>query len=115
MQILHSKILGEGKPLIILHGFLGMADNWKTLGTQYAENVFQVHLVDQRNHGKSFHSEEFNYEVMANDIKNYLDHHHLGTAAVLGHSMGGKVAMQVAVGHPDKVGKLIVADIAPKC
>ncbi|MAU26607.1 MAG: alpha/beta hydrolase [Muricauda sp.] len=114
MQILHSKILGEGKPLIILHGFLGMADNWKTLGTQYAENGFQVHLVDQRNHGKSFHSEEFNYEVMANDIKNYLDHHHLGTAAVLGHSMGGKVAMQVAVGHPDKVGKLIVADIAPK-
>lgn len=112
--MLHSKILGEGQPLIILHGFLGMGDNWKTLGSQYAENGFQVHLIDQRNHGKSFHSEEFNYEVLAQDIRDYMAHHHLETAVVMGHSMGGKVAMQFAVDHPDKVQKLIVADIAPK-
>lgn len=112
--MLHSKILGKGEPLIILHGFLGMGDNWKTLGSQYAENGFEAHLVDQRNHGKSFHSEEFDYEVLANDIQNYMGHHNLETASLLGHSMGGKVAMQFAVEQPDRVKKLIVADIAPK-
>lgn len=114
MEVLHSKILGEGKPFIILHGFLGMSDNWKTLGTQYSENGFQVHLVDQRNHGKSFHSEEFNYELLSEDVINYMNHHNIDSAFVLGHSMGGKTAMQLATSHPDRVNKLIVADIAPK-
>ena len=68
MQELHSKILGSGQPLIILHGFLGMSDNWKTLGSQYAESGYEVHLVDQRNHGKSFHSDEFNYQILADDL-----------------------------------------------
>ena len=68
MEIVHSNILGSGKPLVILHGFLGMSDNWKTLGSQYAEKGFEVHLVDQRNHGKSFHSEHFNYEILAEDL-----------------------------------------------
>ena len=62
-MILHSNILGAGKPFVILHGFLGMSDNWKTLGQKFSESGFQVHLVDQRNHGKSFHSDTFNYEV----------------------------------------------------
>ncbi|MBW8200082.1 alpha/beta fold hydrolase [Flagellimonas abyssi] len=114
MEILHSKILGEGQPFIILHGFLGMSDNWKTLGTQYSENGFQVHLIDQRNHGKSFHSEEFNYDILSDDVINYMDHFSIDSAYVMGHSMGGKTAMQLATSHPDRVTKLIVADIAPK-
>lgn len=114
MQLLHSKILGEGKPLLILHGFLGMSDNWKTLGNKYAENGFQVHLIDQRNHGKSFHSPNFDYDILAADIKNYMNHYELNEAVVLGHSMGGKTAMQLACNYPNLVSKLIIADIAPK-
>lgn len=114
MELLHSKILGEGKPFIILHGFLGMSDNWKTLGSQYAENGYQVHLVDQRNHGKSFHSPDFDYELLSKDAINYMNHHGIDSAYVLGHSMGGKTAMQLATSHPERVEKLIVADIAPK-
>ncbi|QLG44493.1 alpha/beta fold hydrolase [Costertonia aggregata] len=114
MQILYSKIIGEGSPLLILHGFLGMSDNWKTLGGQYAEKGFQVHLIDQRNHGKSFWSTEFDYDILAEDLKNYMQHHDLVKAGIIGHSMGGKTAMQFACTHPDLVNKLIVADIAPK-
>ena len=68
---LHSQILGSGKPFVILHGFLGMSDNWKTLGTRWAEAGYEVHLLDQRNHGRSFHSDEFSYKIMAEDLKNY--------------------------------------------
>lgn len=113
-ETLHSTILGAGKPLVILHGFLGMSDNWKTLGTQYSENGFQVHLIDQRNHGRSFHSEDFNYDILADDLKTYFDRHQLEQAIVLGHSMGGKTAMQFACDFPVQTEKLIVADIAPK-
>jgi len=113
MEILHSKILGNGQPFLILHGFLGMSDNWKTLGNQFAEN-FEVHLIDQRNHGRSFHSNDFSYALMATDLKNYIDHHQLQNCIILGHSMGGKTAMQFALTYPNLVAKLIVADIAPK-
>lgn len=113
-QPLHSSILGVGPPLLILHGFLGMSDNWKTLGNQYAENGFQVHLIDQRNHGRSFHSEDFDYGFLADDLRHYMLYHNIGKANVLGHSMGGKTAMQFAVTHPTAVNKLLVADIAPK-
>ncbi|WP_282132136.1 alpha/beta fold hydrolase [Cellulophaga baltica] len=114
MQILHSQILGSGKPLIILHGFLGMSDNWKTLGNQYSENGFEVHLVDQRNHGKSFQSDRFNYDVLAEDLLHYMAHHMIDTTILLGHSMGGKTAMLFACTYPEKVEKLLIADIAPK-
>ncbi|TXN37008.1 alpha/beta fold hydrolase [Flagellimonas hymeniacidonis] len=114
MELLHSKIIGEGTPLLILHGFLGMSDNWKTLGTQFAQNGYQVHLVDQRNHGKSFHSPDFDYDVMSDDIIQYIDHFQIGNTTLIGHSMGGKTAMQLATVHPEKVSKLIVADISPK-
>ena len=114
MPLLHSQILGEGPPMIILHGFLGMSDNWKTLGTQYAEAGLQVHLIDQRNHGKSFHSEAFNYDLLANDVREYVAYHKLRPAIVLGHSMGGKTAMEFACKYPELTSKLIVADIAPK-
>ncbi|MCK0155990.1 alpha/beta fold hydrolase [Cellulophaga sp. F20128] len=114
MQTLHSTILGEGQPLLILHGFLGMSDNWKSLGLKYAEAGLQVHLIDQRNHGKSFHAAAFNYDILANDIKEYIAQNQLENCIVLGHSMGGKTAMQLACSYPDLVSKLLIADIAPK-
>lgn len=113
-MILHSQILGQGKPFVILHGFLGMSDNWKTLGTQFSENGYEVHLVDQRNHGRSFHDDGFSYSLMVEDLKNYCSEHDLQDIILLGHSMGGKTAMQFAVTYPEMVSKLIVADIAPK-
>ncbi|WP_299124839.1 alpha/beta fold hydrolase [uncultured Winogradskyella sp.] len=113
-MILHSNIIGEGKPFIILHGFLGMGDNWKSLAKQFAEADFEVHLVDQRNHGRSFHSDRFDYELMAEDLKNYCDDHNLSDIILLGHSMGGKTAMLFATKYPELVSKLIVADISPR-
>lgn len=111
---LYSNILGKGKPFVFLHGFLGMSDNWKTLGTKFSEMGYEVHLIDQRNHGRSFHSDEFNYDVMVEDLKNYVETHQLEDIILLGHSMGGKTAMLFAVEHPDSVQKLIVADISPR-
>ncbi len=112
--MLYSKIEGEGKPLIIIHGFLGMSDNWKTLGQQFANDGFQVHMLDMRNHGRSFQSEDFNYELMVQDVYEYCQEHSLSHVNVLGHSMGGKIAMLFAVKNPEMVEKLLVADIGPK-
>ena len=111
--MLFSKIEGSGKPLLILHGFLGMSDNWKSLGTQFAVG-FQVHMLDLRNHGRSMHSDDFSYEIMAQDVYEYCYAHNLETINIIGHSMGGKVAMLLATSHPELVDKLIVADIGPK-
>ena len=113
-MLLHSNILGEGKPLVILHGFLGSGDNWKTLGNKFADDGFQVHLVDQRNHGKSFHSDDWDYELMVHDLKAYCAYHSLEKISLLGHSMGGKTAMAFAVAYPEMLNKLIIADIGPK-
>ncbi|MBJ6369350.1 alpha/beta fold hydrolase [Snuella sedimenti] len=113
-QILHSNIIGEGHPFVILHGFLGMSDNWKTLGKQFSDQGFQVHLVDQRNHGRSFWDDNFSYEVLVEDLKNYCEAHQLSDIVLLGHSMGGKAAMLFATEYPNFVSKLIVADISPR-
>lgn len=113
-MIMHSNIIGKGEPLIILHGFLGMGDNWKTLAKQFAEQGYEVHLVDQRNHGRSFQSDKFSYELMANDLKAYCEEKDLSTVYLIGHSMGGKTAMLFATMYPELVSKLIIADIAPK-
>jgi len=112
--MLYSRIEGKGHPLLIIHGFLGMSDNWKTLGAQYASEGFQVHMLDLRNHGKSFHSDVFNYDVMSNDVLEYCQQHSLNEVSIIGHSMGGKVAMLFATNYPAMVNKLIVADIGPK-
>lgn len=111
---IHSTILGEGQPFLFLHGFLGMSDNWKTLGTKFSEEGYQVHLIDQRNHGRSEHTQEMSYELMARDIYEYCEHHNLSNIILLGHSMGGKTAMQLAGDYPNLVEKLIVVDISPK-
>ena len=110
---LHFRSLGQGPALIILHGLFGSSDNWQTLAKRFAEH-YTVYLVDQRNHGRSPHSEEFSYELLATDLRNFMLEHNLDSAIILGHSMGGKTAMKFALTHPDMVSKLIVADIAPK-
>lgn len=113
MELLHSKIQGSGKPLLILHGYFGMGDNWKSHANQLALS-YEVHLIDQRNHGRSFHSDDFDYELLVEDLLNYMDAHALSSVYLLGHSMGGKTAMLFAVEHPERVEKLLVADIAPR-
>ena len=113
-MLLHSNIIGEGQPFVILHGFLGMGDNWKTLAKQFSGLGFELHLVDQRNHGRSFHDSEFNYEALASDLLYYFDHYGLKNCILLGHSMGGKTAMLFAALYPEFVSKLIIADIAPR-
>lgn len=113
-MILHANILGDGKPLLILHGFLGMSDNWKTLGKKFAKQGFQVHLIDQRNHGRSFHSDDFNYDLLAEDVKRYCEHHALERVSLIGHSMGGKTAMVFATRFSEMLDKLIIVDISPK-
>jgi esterase len=112
---LHRRIVGspDAPNLIILHGLLGSADNWLTLAKRYSEK-FQVHLVDARNHGRSPKSESHSYPAMAEDLLGYLNEHEIEKTALIGHSMGGKTAMTFAEKHPEKVTKLIIADIAPR-
>ena len=113
-MILHSKVLGSSKnKIIILHGFLGSLDNWITFSKKISENNFEVHLLDQRNHGKSFHSNEFNYELMVKDLHEYMSKFNINSVSIIGHSMGGKTAMLFSLIYPDLVEKLIVVDILP--
>jgi len=99
--------------MIILHGVFGSSDNWFSIGKSLAEN-WKVYLIDQRNHGQSFHSDVFNYSVMANDINSFIQKKNIGSPVVLGHSMGGKVAMQLALNQPNLIKSLVIVDIAPK-
>lgn len=110
---LNYRTLGQGQSFIILHGIFGTSDNWQTFGKTLSEQ-YQVFLLDLRNHGNSPHSEDFNYTVMAEDLKEFIAQHHLENAVILGHSMGGKVAMCFAVSYPDLFEKMIIVDIAPK-
>ena len=112
--MLYSKIEGEGKPLLIIHGYLGMSDNWKTLATQFVSEGFQTHALDLRNHGRSFHSDDFTYEAMVQDVLEYCQENNLDKVSIIGHSMGGKVAMFFASKYPEMIDKLIIADIGPK-
>ena len=116
MEILHAKIFGQdkpGTPLLVFHGLFGMLDNWGSFGKEMGE-FFPVHLIDLRNHGKSFHSTEMSHDDLAHDISHYMDFHHIEKANLLGHSLGGKAVMQFAIKYPIKVQKLIVVDISPK-
>lgn len=105
--------LGEGKPLVVLHGLFGSSDNWLTISKKLA-NDFTVYLLDLRNHGQSPHHEIHDYEAMTEDLHEFFSDLNLDSASILGHSMGGKVAMRFAFQYPEKVSKLIVADISPR-
>lgn len=110
---LFSHISGSGPPLVILHGLFGSLDNWHSLTKRFAEQ-FRVYAVDQRNHGRSPHSDIFTYEAMREDLREFYEDHGLQGAFLLGHSMGGKTAMEFALTYPQLVFKLVVVDIAPR-
>ncbi|MGZ4049744.1 MAG: alpha/beta fold hydrolase [Bacteroidia bacterium] len=113
MKLFYRKS-GQGQPLIIIHGLFGQSDNWNTLAKQFAEKNLEVYVVDARNHGLSPKSEVWNYKAMSEDILELIIDNNLHNVILLGHSMGGKIAMQFAIDHPEYLDKLIVADIAPK-
>lgn len=110
---LNFKKSGQGEPLIILHGLFGSADNWLSIA-KGLENDYTLFLVDQRNHGDSGHSDQWDYQSMADDLKEFMEEQGIEKTHLLGHSMGGKTAMTFALQHPDKVKRLIVVDIAPR-
>ena len=115
MKLISSNIIGQGsKDLIVLHGFLGMGDNWKSFAKIFSNIGYKVHLIDQRNHGRSFWDEEFNYQVLAKDLYYYIEYHNINNPIVLGHSMGGKTAMKFSFDYPEIIKKLIIVDIVPK-
>ena len=110
---LHFKKIGDGQPLLIIHGLFGSSDNWGTLGKKFAEN-HTVYLIDQRNHGHSNHDEIMNYEAMAEDLMELINDENIKDPILLGHSMGGKTAMTFTQKFPSVLSKLIVADIGVK-
>lgn len=114
MHLFHRDLGGAGNPpLVILHGMLGSSRNWSTAGADLAAR-YHVIALDLRNHGRSPHASAMTYEDMAADVLGWLDRHRIASAAILGHSMGGKTAMLLACRHPDRVDRLFVVDIAPR-
>lgn len=109
---LFSKQQGQGEPIILLHGLFGSMSNLGILGRALSD-THEVHWLDMRNHGQSPHCNEMDFPSMAADVIHYMDQHQLAHAHILGHSMGGKIAMQIALTYPARVDKLIVVDIAP--
>ena len=112
-MLLNHRVLGQGPPLLILHGLFGSLDNWMTLAKQLASD-YTVYLVDLRNHGQSFHHSQFNYTVMAEDIQKLVEDLELSDIFLLGHSLGGKTAMFFTAHNESLVSILIVVDISPK-
>ncbi len=104
--------LGQGPPLIIIHGLYGSSDNWFTIGKKLAEN-FEVYLIDQRNHGQSPHTPDHNYSLLKEDLKEFMDQQLIEKAIIIGHSMGGKTAMYFSADYPERITSLIVVDISP--
>ena len=114
VKLFHRDLGGAGKPpLVILHGLLGSSRNWQTAGRDLTDR-YHVAALDLRNHGSSPHADEMTYEAMVGDVMAWMDAQGLAQVTLLGHSMGGKVAMLLACRHPQRVTRLIVVDIAPK-
>ena len=112
-MLLHSKITGTGQPFLILHGLFGSSDNWYSFSKQIS-NKFQVHLIDLRNHGRSFQSENMHNDIMSEDVNYYIKHNNLNNILLMGHSLGGRVAMQLASKFGFCLDKLIIVDICNK-
>lgn len=109
---LFFRSIGNGQAIIILHGLYGSGDNWMHIAKKF-ESDYSIFLPDMRNHGKSPHSDDFSYKSMVNDIHELVELNRLNKIILIGHSMGGRIAMRYAATHPEIVDKLIVADIAP--
>ncbi len=116
MVNLFYRTYGEiGQPtILVLHGVLGVSDNWDGFGKRFAELGFRVIIPDMRNHGQSPHTEAFNYTVMAEDIRGVIEKENIEKCYLVGHSLGGKVAMSLAFHYPQLVEKLVVLDISPR-
>ncbi len=114
MVKLNHKIIGQGEPVILLHGLFGMLDNLQLLAKSLADQDFMVYLIDQRDHGKSPRTNEFSYDVLSEDLHDFCMEHWLHHTNVIGHSMGGKTAMQFAAHYPDIVKKMVIIDIGYK-
>ncbi len=110
---LYRKRMGGGAPIIILHGMFGMSDNWYSIGKRLAERNTVI-IPDARNHGRSPHTEEMNYPLMAADIYRLMEEENIEKATLIGHSMGGKTVMQFLMDYPEHVEQLVVVDIAPR-
>lgn len=110
---LYSRTDGTGFSIVILHGLLGSSENWRAISKRLSRN-YRVCSVDLRNHGQSLHNELMTYRVMADDLREFFDAKEIPEAYLVGHSLGGKVAMQFAGSYSDRVKKLAVVDIAPK-
>jgi pimeloyl-ACP methyl ester carboxylesterase len=110
---LYSRVIGQGPPILILHGLFGMSDNWLTIGKMLTDEGFSVHLLDLRNHGKSPHADTHRYPEMCDDLLEYLERKNLQTVHMIGHSMGGKLTMIFALLHPELLKKIVIVDIAP--
>ena len=109
---LESRITGRGPPALVLHGLFGSGVNWRTIARQF-ETRLECHLIDQRNHGRSPHARGMAYPALAGDVLAYLGAHRLGRVGLIGHSMGGKTAMTLALTAPERAAWLVVADVAP--
>lgn len=112
-MLLHFKEYGQGEPLIILHGLFGTLDNWQTLARKWAAH-YTVFCLDLRNHGHSPFAPSHTYRDLADDLAEFMDAHWIQRTHLLGHSMGGKAALQFALDNNDRIDKLIIADVAPK-
>ena len=112
--VLFFRKTGSGKPVIIIHGLFGMSDNWHSFARQLGESGFEVYTVDLRNHGHSFHSGEFSIASMSTDLVRLMEAENIRDPVIGGHSLGGKVAMHLALHHPELISRLIVMDIAPR-
>ena len=112
MELNYNRYSSDGAPLLILHGMLGNFNNWSWHSRRLAEH-FAVYALDMRNHGASPHAPQMDYPTMAQDVMAFMDQHGIDKAHILGHSMGGKIAMQLALNAPQRVLRLVVADVAP--
>lgn len=108
---LNYKILGEGEPMVIMHGLYGSSDNWVGIAREL-QAYFKIVLVDLRNHGKSPHADDHNYNVMADDLMVLLNDLQIYSTILIGHSMGGKVALAFTAFNPERVRRLVVVDIS---
>ncbi len=112
MQLFYREF-GAGQAVVILHGLFGQSDNWVTVGRRIADQ-FHVFIPDQRNHGQSPHAAIHSFPSMADDLAEFIEEHNIQNPILVGHSMGGKVAMTYALENPDKIRKLVVIDISPR-
>ncbi|WP_185864468.1 alpha/beta fold hydrolase [Blattabacterium cuenoti] len=111
-MILHSKIFGKGITILVLHGLFGNGDNWTSFAEKFSK-YYEIHLLDIRNHGNSFHSEKMNYDIISEDILEYICYYKLDHPILLGHSMGGRAVMKFSMKYPLIPKKIIIVDISP--